>query len=56
MRQGAQLDDLRFVNVFVLGPKLELVIREGWLYQIGWIFGKVARVGGHLLSQLLVCY
>ena len=28
MRQGAQLDDLRFVNVFVLGPKLELVIRE----------------------------
>ena len=35
MRQGAQLDDLILVNVFVLGPKLELVIREGWLYQIG---------------------
>ena len=27
MSQGAQLDDLILVNVFVLGPKIELVIR-----------------------------
>ena len=35
IRQWAELDDLILVNVFVLGPKLESVIREGWLYQIG---------------------
>ena len=36
---------------FNLGTKDNESIREGWLYQIGWIFGG----GGHFQSKNLCC-
>ena len=38
----------------VEGKSHLMKIREGWRYQIGWIFGKVPRGRGHFHSKIYI--